>query len=108
MTTTQRAALLAFFVGATASGMSTAALLREAPGAKAYFTHHLSVDQVENPDGGLSDVSAVASVLSTLTLADGGTEVVQLPPTFCPLTDARKATLRTLLTAVEGCGKNAE
>ncbi|MEY4955770.1 MAG: hypothetical protein RL409_27 [Gemmatimonadota bacterium] len=97
--------LLAFVAG-TAVAMSGAALVREAPGAKNYFVHQLAVSQAPLADGG-SDVSAIAYTTVTLDLADGGTDVVDLGGVACPLTDARKATLRTILTASEACARNA-
>jgi len=104
MTKTQLAALLAFVSGASA--MTTAALIREAPGEKSYFVHQLAVSQSRLSDGG-SDVSAIAYTTVTLGLADGGTDVVDLGGVSCPLTEARKSTLRTILTASEACARNA-
>ena len=106
MTTTQRAALLAFLAG-SASAMTGSALLRETPGVKSYFVHHLEVNQAINPDGGASEVSARVHATSTLTLADGGAGVVRLGAVECPLTEARKTSLRAILAAAEQCAANA-
>lgn len=103
--TPARLALLAFLAG-TASGMTGSALLREAPGAKTYFTRELVVWQEPLADGG-SDVTAQVSVDATLALNDGGTQVVRLNPVLCPLTEARKTSLRTILAAAANCARDA-
>ena len=105
MTRAQLTALLAFVAG-SATGMTTSALLREAPGEKSYFTTELAIFAEPLADGG-SEVRAVAHVDATLNLSDGGVSVVQLPPAPCPLTEARKATLRAILTAAAACARDA-
>lgn len=105
MTKTHLTALLAFLAG-SAAGMTSSALVREAPGTKSYFVHQLAVSQSPLADGG-SDVSAVAYTTVTLDLADGGTATHDLGGVPCPLTEARKTTLRTILTAAESCARNA-
>ena len=106
LTKAQLASLLLFVSGA--SGMSTAALVREAAPMekRVYFVHQLAVGQAPLADGG-TDVSAIACTTVTLTLADGGTDVADLGGVPCPLTEARKATLRTILTAAAACAANA-
>ena len=104
LTKVQLAALLAFVGGASA--MSGAALVREAAGEKTYFVHQLAVTQDPLIDGG-TEIRAIAYTTSTLSLVDGGTDVVDLGGIPCPLTETRKATLRTILGAAASCARDA-
>src|SRR4051812_1559625 len=110
MNQTQLAALLAF-IGGAAAAMTTSALVREAPGAKSYYTHHLEIDQRPAADGG-NDITAVAFVTATVALTDGGTAVADLGGNSCAelisgLTPTQRTNLQNILTGSANCGKNA-
>ena len=106
----QHAIKLLLFLSGAAAAMTGSALIREAPGAKTYFVHQLAVGQAPNPDGGLSLVTATAYTTVSLTLGDGGVDVLDLGGVTCGpdvLTTGAKATLRNILNASSACAQNA-
>lgn len=97
-------AVVAFANSPTASPHE---LLRQAPGAKTFHTHNLSVNQTKLADGG-TDVSATARVSATLILSDAGTVSLDLGGAECSLTAAEKTALKTVLSvAALKCGRDA-
>lgn len=108
----QLAAFLAFFAAGAATSMTTAALIREAPGNKSYYTRHLEIDQRPAADGG-NDISATAWVNVTLALTDGGADVADLGGVPCDdliasMSPASRTCLQTVLTGSANCGKTAK
>ncbi len=89
-------------VAGAVGALSGSALLREAPGAKTYFVHHLDVDQAV--DG---TVTTRACSDATLALKDGGSSTVDLGCIPCPIVKADSDALKAILSTATSCAANA-